>query len=199
MIATLSGRLAFKSTQYIIINIYGIGFKVCIPLSTYYKIGGEGEEISLYIHTYIRQEAIQLFGFYSTIEKELFESLIAVSKIGPKIAINILSSISSEEFREAILINDIARLSSVPGVGTKTAQRLVIELRDKLKTGPNNDRIMVDTNIHSELLSALMNLGYKQAEAEKAAIATITRHGNKSALRLEEAIKMAIKLLSNRF
>ena len=134
MIAYLSGKLLEKQTNTAIIDIGGVGYEVSIPLSTFYELGEVGSDISLRIYTYVREDAIQLFGFKTLRERELYLQLISVQGIGAKSGITMLSGMSADEIITAIRSNDLARLTSIPGVGKKTAERLVIELRDKVGT-----------------------------------------------------------------
>src|SRR5215210_7124447 len=132
MIAQLSGKLIYKQPNTIIIDVGGVGYEVTIPVSTFYELGDAGSDVSLRIHTNVREDSIQLFGFWTAREKELFLRLTSVSGIGPKLAITMLSGMPATELITAIRNNDLARLTAIPGVGKKTAERVVVELRDKL-------------------------------------------------------------------
>ena len=132
MIAYLSGKLLAKQANTVIIDVGGVGYEVMIPLSTFYELGEEGSDVSLRIYTNVREDAIQLFGFRTTRERELYLKLISVQGIGAKSGISMLSGLSADEIVTAIRTDNLARLTSIPGVGRKTAERLVIELRDKL-------------------------------------------------------------------
>ena len=171
MIAHLRGAILRKGIQEVVVDVSGVGYKVQIPLSTFYKLGAEGETVSLRIHTHVREDALNLFGFLTEREQLLFERLISVSGVGPKLAVNILSGIDAVDLLEALRGHDVPRLTRVPGVGKKTAERLVLELKDKLPavstTGdeaPPNE----PSSAKEDLLSALANLGYSRPEAEKA-------------------------------
>ena len=142
MIAYLHGILQTKNTEQIIIDVNGIGYQVCVPLSTFYKLPEAGEKVKLLIHTSIREESWQLFGFWSAEEKGLFELLLGVTKIGPKLARNILSHISTEELKSAILSQNVTRMNAIPGIGEKTARRLILELKDKISAKVKNDAII---------------------------------------------------------
>lgn len=174
MIALVRGTLAYKSLDHVIIDVGGVGYRLFIPLSTYYALPDTGE-INLYTHTHVREDALLLYGFLSMAEKELFTTLIGISGVGPKLAVNILSHIPADELRAAICAGDINRLSSLPGIGKKTAERLVLELKDKL-TPPVGSAKTVTTGTlaagtgadpMNDVLSALVNLGYKEAHARK--------------------------------
>lgn len=176
MIAYLSGKLLEKQANTIIIDVGGVGYDVTIPLSTFYDLGEVGSDVQIRIHTVVREDAFALFGFKTLREKELFLHLISVSGIGPKSAITALSGMSADEIISAIRQNDLARLNSIPGVGKKTAERLVIELRDKIAklSGVASEEVKTEgisqnsgDDIYDDALSALLNLGYQRNSAEK--------------------------------
>lgn len=173
MIALLTGQLACKSFDHIIVDVGGVGYRLLIPLSTYYALPETGD-VRLHVHTHVREDAIHLFGFLTTVEKELFGLLLTVSGVGPKLAVNILSHIPAEDLREALAGGDVKRLSALPGIGKKTAERLVLELKEKiLKSGPPTPRIShpglatPPADPLEDILSALVNLGYKESQARK--------------------------------
>jgi len=175
MIAFLSGKLLEKKTNTVIIDVGGVGYEVFIPLSTFYELGDIGSDINLRIYTNVREDAIQLFGFKTLRERELYLQLISVQGIGAKSGITMLSGMSADEIITAIRGNDLARLTSIPGVGRKTAERLVIELRDKVGSvtdgGPLDasvEKAMPTDAVFDDALSALINLGYQRNPAEKA-------------------------------
>jgi Holliday junction DNA helicase RuvA len=178
MIAYLSGKLLEKEANLVIVDVGGVGYEVIIPLSTFYDLGEAGEDVSLRIYTYVREDVLQLFGFKTVRERELFLLLISVSGIGPKSAVTALSGMSADEIISAIRQNNLARLNSIPGVGRKTAERLVIELRDKIaKLSAVSSEEMKAEGINSQAsgddvfddaISALVNLGYQRNAAEKA-------------------------------
>ncbi len=176
MIAFLAGKLIEKEANSVIIDVGGVGYEVMIPLSTFYDLGEAGSEVSLRVYTHVREDAIQLFGFKTVRERELFLHLIGVSGIGPKSAITALSGMSADEMIAAIRTNNLARLNSIPGVGKKTAERLVIELRDKVAklSAVATDEMRAEgatvsgDSVFDDALSALVNLGYQKAAAEKA-------------------------------
>ena len=177
MIAYLSGKLLEKEANTVIVDVNGVGYDVMIPLSTFYDLGEIGEDVSLRIFTYVREDTLQLYGFKTIRERELFLLLISVSGIGPKSAITALSGMSADEIIGAIRSNNLARLNSIPGVGKKTAERLVIELRDKIvklsavaaeeMKAEGIPQVSGDM-VYDDALSALTNLGYHYNAAEKA-------------------------------
>lgn len=171
MIAHLTGKLLEKQANTAIVDVGGVGYEVVIPLSTFYELGETGAELSLRIYTHVREDAIQLFGFRTSRERDMFLRLISVQGIGPKLGITILSGMSADEMITAIRANDLARLTSIPGVGRKTAERLVIELRDKIGeiSGDADDQTPLPADaMFDDALSALTNLGYQRSAAEKA-------------------------------
>ena len=174
MIAHIQGFLHFKSPEYLVIDVDGIGYQVHVPLSTFYGLPQVGSTVSLHIHTHVREDALQLYGFQSPEEKTLFIRLIGISGIGPRLAVNILSGISPAELVESLGQNNLARLISIPGVGRKTAERIMVELRDKVGSlSPGHDvTATVKPAAHEAMiedaLSALVNLGYKKGVAQRA-------------------------------
>ena len=180
MIAYLSGKILEKEANTVIIDVGGIGYEATIPLSTFYDLGEIGDEVSLRIFTYVREDTLQLFGFKTLQERELFLKLITVSGIGPKVGISMLSGMNSDEIIAAIRTDNLARLTSIPGIGKKTAERLVIELRDKVASltatasagtsiSSDGGQLPASTNeIYDDAISALVNLGYQRNAAEKA-------------------------------
>ncbi|MFN2393155.1 MAG: Holliday junction branch migration protein RuvA [Pyrinomonadaceae bacterium] len=178
MIAYLKGKLLEKEANSVIIETNGVGYEVTIPLSTFYELGEIGEDIELRIFTYVREDALQLFGFKTLRERELYLKLISVQGIGAKSGISMLSGMSADEIVTAIRTDNFARLTSIPGVGRKTAERMVIELRDKLNdlstgaaqqigSAASGANISADA-VYDDALSALTNLGYQRNAAEKA-------------------------------
>jgi Holliday junction DNA helicase RuvA len=203
LIAKLTGKLDQKQPNTIIIDVGGVGYEVTIPVSTFYELGEPGSDVSLRIHTNVREDAIQLFGFWTAREKELFLRLTSVSGIGPKLAITMLSGMAAAELISAIRGNDIARLTTVPGVGRKTAERLVVELRDKLAkmTFDEGEQELVAAHaagsdeeaIREDTTAALMSLGYPKAVAEKAVASALREEGSRT---IEAVLKRALKRLS---
>ncbi len=201
MIAIISGKLLKKSPDYIIIDVNGVGYGIHIPLSTYCALPGSGEAATLQIHTHIREDAFKLFGFLTTQEQFLFEKLISISKIGPKLALGILSGIPAGELEAAVVQSDIRRLSSIPGVGKKTAERLVIELKDKIKLPISTisqtileNKGSSDPGVFNDALSALVNLGFSGDRAEKA-IAKVYHGKPNEEWDIEQLIKESLKVL----
>jgi Holliday junction DNA helicase RuvA len=175
MIGHLSGKLLEKQTNAVIVDVGGVGYEVTIPLSTFYELGEPGSEIELRIHTHVREDAIQLFGFKTGRERDLYLKLISVQGIGARSGITMLSGMSADEIIAAIRANDLGRLTSIPGVGRKTAERLVIELRDKVgdlaaaaSAAVSSDTAAPADTVFEDALSALVNLGYQRASAERA-------------------------------
>ena len=171
MIAHLTGKLTHKSPVAIIIDVNGVGYQVFIPLSTFYALPELESKISLGIHTHMREEALKLFGFYTIDEKKIFEKLITISKVGPKLALTILSGMPPADILSTIDSNDIVKLSTIPGIGRKTAERLILEMRDKLD-GLSLDFVVTkdpgpEKGLFDDALSALVNLGYKKSQAEQ--------------------------------
>ena len=201
MIAQLSGTLATKQPNSIILDVHGVGYEVTIPVTTFYVLGEIGSQVSLKIHTHVREDALQLFGFASLRDKELFLKLLSVSGIGPKVAITMLSGMASAELINAISKNDLGRLTAIPGVGRKTAERVVVELRDKLgkialeegelafaaEATPSGAAIKEDT------VAALIALGYPKPLAERAVNAALGEEGEVS---IQAVLKRSLKRLS---
>ena len=170
MIAHLRGKLLAKHPNQAVVETGGVGYDVTITVPTFSDLPAQGAEVALYVHTHVREDVIALYGFLRAAEKVLFEKLITVSGIGPKLAITILSGMPADDMVGAIRGNDIARLTRIPGIGKKTAERMVLELRDKLPApGPASVATTSPMNaMEEDVLSALMNLGYQRAVAEKA-------------------------------
>src|SRR6266849_3884148 len=169
MIAHLRGKLISRHPNEVIVETMGVGYDVTITIPTFSDLPAAGSEVALHIHTHVREDQIALYGFLRPAEKKLFEKLITVSGIGPKLAITILSGMPADEMTGAIRGNDVARLTRIPGIGKKTAERMVLELRDKLPpaTGPSTPTMPAMSAIEEDVLSALLNLGYQRAAAEK--------------------------------
>lgn len=171
MIAHLSGALREKHLQRLIVDVGGVGYDVTVPLSTMYAIGDAGARVDLRIHTHVREDALQLFGFATALEQSLFERLISVSGIGPKVGLAILSGIEPAELVRAIRSSDVARLTRIPGVGRRTAERVVLELKDRLPpaAGAADPDLgaAAGEDVRTDLLSALANLGYQRGSVEK--------------------------------
>lgn len=199
MIAKISGVLSYKSIKYIIIDVNGIGYKIFVPYSTYYNLPDKNLRLSLDIYTHVKNDGISFYGFLTSQEKSLFESLISISKIGPKLAINILSGSSVEELNKAISRNDIARISSIPGIGRKTAERIALELKDKISHDfdKREDILQEDKDFDQKLsdcISALINLGYNKKIAS-GAVKKI-RQNLREDTTFEEILKSSLKALA---
>ncbi|HUK24964.1 MAG TPA: Holliday junction branch migration protein RuvA [Terriglobales bacterium] len=177
MIAHLRGKLLSKRPGQIIVETGGVGYEVSVSVPTYAGLPAAGADVSLHIYTQVREDLIALYGFLLSAEKELFERLITVSGIGPKLAITILSGMPAEEMAAAIRANDLARLTRIPGIGKKTAERMVLELRDKLP-GAQPAAAPALSALEDDVLSALMNLGYQRAAAEKALASLTNKNGS---------------------
>lgn len=177
MIAFLTGKLLEKSANLVIVDVGGVGYELAIPLSTFYEIGEVGDDVELRVYTNVREDAIQLFGFKTQREKDLYLKLISVQGVGAKSGITMLSGMSADEIVSALRTENLAKLTSIPGVGRKTAERLVIELRDKVGEMSTGAPAGTSTNaaaggnsegVYDDALSALVNLGYQKNAAEKA-------------------------------
>lgn len=191
MIAHLRGKLLAKHPNQAIVETAGVGYDITISVPTFSDLPAVGTEVALHIHTHVREDALALYGFLRPSEKLLFEKLLTVSGIGPKLAITILSGMAADEMVGAIRGNDVARLTRIPGVGKKTAERMVLELRDKLpQTGPAAAPAVTAIGaVEEDVLSALANLGYQRALAEKAlALATKTGKGGSFDTLFREAL-----------
>jgi Holliday junction DNA helicase RuvA len=170
MIAHLRGKLLTKHPNQVVVETCGVGYEVNISVPTFSELPASGSEVALHIHTHVREDVIALYGFFRPAEKQLFERLMTVSGIGAKLAITILSGMAADEMADAIRGNDVARLTRIPGIGKKTAERMVLELRDKLPAaaGTSTPEAAPLSTTEEDVLSALVNLGYQRAPAEKA-------------------------------
>lgn len=197
MIALLTGTLAQKEIDQVIVDVAGVGYRLMIPLSTFYALP-EGGNVRLHVFTHVKEDAIHLYGFLTPAEKEMFALLLSVSGVGPRLALAILSNLPPEELRSALWNGDSRRLSSVPGIGKKTAERLILELKEKVRrlgappAVPNaSGSVHTPASVLEDALSALLNLGYKENQARKVLEAMeIT-----DATSVEEALKGALKVL----
>ncbi len=200
MIAQLRGRILEKYPHRVIVDVNGVGYDVSVPLSTFYCLGDAGSDVTLRTHTHVREDALSLYGFATRLEQELFERLISVSGIGPKVALAVLSGIEPLDLIRAIERGDIARLTAIPGVGKKTSERLVVELKDRLPR-PQLAAVAVGgtaappvSAVRDDVLSALLNLGYHRPLAEKAvasAVQIVPDDGG-----FERTLKQALRELS---
>jgi Holliday junction DNA helicase RuvA len=183
MIAHLRGKLLAKHPNQAIVETGGVGYDITISVPTFSDLPGIGGEVALHIHTHVREDIIALYGFLRPAEKKLFEKLITVSGIGPKLAITILSGMAADEMVNAIRGNDIVRLTRIPGIGKKTAERMVLELRDKLPVEKQGEIPAAPTlsPVEEDVLSALINLGYQRVAAEKV-LASVSKNGQFDAM-----------------
>ena len=198
MIAHLRGSILEKHPNRITVDVNGVGYDVFVPLSTFYGLGEAGAAIALRIHTHVREDALLLYGFATQLEIELFERLIGVSGIGPKVALAVLSGIEPQEFIRAIERGDLARLTAIPGVGKKTSERIVLELKDRLPRAQTVAAVGSITTpelpaLRDDVVSALVNLGYHRPLAEKAAESAIATIGSATEGGFERALKQALR------
>ena len=197
MIALLTGKVAYKSPAFVILDVNGVGYRVQIPFSTYYDLPDEGGTVTLNIYTHVKEDAISLYGFRTPAEKDFFQILISVSGIGPKMGKDILSNVQVDELGQAIVRGDLARLSAIPGIGRKTAERLVLELKEKVMKldapapAMGGSAPVFSQGVREDVTSALVNLGYKEAVVNKA-LADMKIPPDAS---MESVLKQALKLL----
>ena len=179
MIGQLRGQLLSKKPNLLLLDVQGVGYEIFIPLTSFYELPGEGSEVTLKIHTHVREDALTLFGFRSQREKDFFLKLISISGIGPKLAIAILSGAQVEELAQAVAEGNLARLTSIPGIGRKTAERLVLELKSQITPFLLPEQVeaarqgAAPSALEEDILSALTNLGYPRSSAEKALSAVL--------------------------
>ena len=201
MIARIRGILIYKSVSHLVVDVQGIGYRIFVPLTTFYELPETGQFVNLNIFTYVKEDALHLYGFHTLEGQSIFQMLISVSGIGPRLALNILSGITVPEFIQAVTQGNLNRLVAIPGVGKKTAERMVLELRDRMikidfggiategARGPEGGDAM-----REDALSALVNLGYKQVAAKMAIDKVVA--GSPGDLRLDVLLKEALKQLS---
>ncbi len=200
MIARISGTLVHKSPAYLIVDAHGVGYRIFIPLTTFYDIPDLGQPVTLNVHTQVKQDAINLFGFYTSEEREIFKLLLAVNGIGPKLALNVLSGIAAGELIKALSEGNLKRLVSIPGVGKKMAERIILELRDKAlklwdqEVAPRVRTDLPEADLREDALSALINLGYKSPVASDALDNVVRQFP--AGLTLDLLLKNALKVLS---
>jgi Holliday junction DNA helicase RuvA len=205
MIAHLSGKLLSKQANSVIVDVSGVGYEVTIPLSTFYDLEDLGSTVQLRIYTHVREDALQLYGFKTARERELFLKIISVTGIGPKLGITLLSGMSADEMVASIRTNNLARLTLIPGVGRKTAERLIMELREKVAelssaeieeefgAKPEASAEAPEDAVRADALSALLNLGYQRSGAEKAIDAALKEEGE---LTVESVLRRTLKKLA---
>jgi Holliday junction DNA helicase RuvA len=199
LIAQLQGRILRKGPQEVVVDVAGVGYRVLIPVSTFYRLPDEGAQATLRIHTHVREDALALFGFLSAAEHELFERLIEVAGVGPKLAIAVLSGMEATDLVDSLRAGDVARLTRIPGVGRKTAERLVLELKDKMpaRTAAAADAAAPEASGSSrdDLLSALVHLGYSRVEAERGVDRALKEDGGG---RFEDLLRRSLRALATR-
>ena len=197
MIAHLRGVLLEKQPNRVVVDVHGVGYDVHVPLSTFFKMAEPGGDIALRIHTHVREDALVLYGFGTVLELQLFERLIGVSGIGPKLALAVLSGMEPAELIAAIRSADIARLTGIPGIGKKTAERIGLELKDKMSAIQSSEPVSAPTasadTLRSDVLSALVNLGYHKPLAERAADAALKASSGGN---FESTLKHALRELA---
>jgi Holliday junction DNA helicase RuvA len=199
VIAYLEGRLARKSPSQVVVLVAGVGYKLFIPVSTYYELPEEGSEVALHVHTHVREDVLALYGFATVTEERLFQRLIAVNGVGPALALKVMSGLEPKALVDAIRSSDLRRLGSIPGVGRKTAERLVVELRDKMAelgvvaSDESSVPLGPIESLRDDLLSALANLGFPRASAEKS-VSTALRE--EPEISFEGALKKVLRKLS---
>ena len=200
MIARIHGTLIQKSVLQCVVDVHGTGYRIVVPLTTFYELPEIGQPVVLHIHTHVREDAIHLFGFHTPEEREVFQLMISVSGIGPKLAVNVLSGIAAREFARAVLEGDLKRLTGIPGVGRKTAERMILELKEKmakLEAAEGQAGIVAaqsNLQIQDDALSALLNLGYRLPVA-KEAIERVLKE-EPAGLSLDRLLKEALRILA---
>jgi Holliday junction DNA helicase RuvA len=198
MIAHLSGTILKKEPNRLVLEAgCGVGYQVNIPLSTFYELPEEGSEVALHIYTYVREDDLSLFGFLTELERDAFSRLLTISGVGPRVALIILSGVPVSELLAAVRDQDVFKLSAIPGIGRKTAERVLLELKDKMRdlveVGAAGDGAAIPfTKTKGEIVSALINLGYRRVKAVEAAEAALKRYGGDAPLEalLREALKV---------
>jgi Holliday junction DNA helicase RuvA len=198
LIGHLRGQILRKSPQEVVVDVAGVGYRVLIPVSSFYRLGDEGDSVGLRVHTHVREDTLVLYGFLTAGEQSLFERLIGVAGVGPKLALNILSGIEAPELVAALREADVVRLTRIPGVGKKTAERLALELKDKMPALVGVDGTPASppgADLKEDLLSALANLGYSRPEAEKGVERALREDGS---ARFEDLLRRVLRILSGR-
>ena len=201
MIALISGKIVYKGISHVVIDAHGVGYRIFIPLTTFYELPEAGQIITLHVHTHVKQDAINLFGFYTVQERDLFQLMLSVSGIGPKMSMNILSCISVPEMLRAISSGDVRKLISIPGLGKKLAERLILELKEKVvkkmmaeEMPALDNQQKINEIIREDVLSALINLGYKSNIAQDALDKVL--YTSAKELAMDQLLKKTLKLLS---
>ena len=200
MIARISGILVQKSVTHCVVDVHGTGYRIIVPLSTFYELPKEDQPVVLHVHTHVREDAISLYGFHTREEREVFQMMISVSGIGPKLAVNILSGIAAGELVRAVTEEDLKRLTGIPGVGKKTAERMILELKDKAAKLGRDDvtvctvAVKTGDQVKEDALSALVNLGYK-GSAVKDVVDRIMKEAPETPS-LDQLLKQALRTLA---
>jgi len=201
MIALINGLLIHKATSSVVVDANGIGYRVFVPLTTFYALPDTNQRVTLHVHTHVRPDAISLFGFGTGRDKDVFELMLSVSGIGPRLAMNVLSGISADDLMKAVSEGNLNRLVSIPGVGRKTAERMVLELKDKmLKLGASDlshrddDGMTVTDSVKDDALSALVNLGYKVHKVKEVLNKVLGE--SPQSLSLDVLLKRALQILA---
>jgi Holliday junction DNA helicase RuvA len=201
MIALISGKIVYKGISHVIVDVQGVGYRIFIPLTTFYELPEAGQIITLHVHTNVKQDAINLFGFYTVQERDLFQLMISVSGIGPKMSMNILSGISAQDLLRAISSGNVGKLVNIPGVGKKMAERLILELKEKVikkmmmeKMPAADGQHQADEIIIEDVLSALVNLGYKSNVARDALDKAL--RASEEELGMDQLLKKTLKNLA---
>ena len=197
MIAHLRGRILRKGPQEAVLDVGGVGYRVSIPVSTFYRLGEPGAEVELRTYTHVREDTLALYGFLTAAEQDMFERLISVGGVGPKLAVNILSGIEVPELVSALRTSDVSRLTRVPGVGRKTAERLIVELKDKMPAVVADEAPAARTGggPKEDLLSAVVNLGYSRGEVERGVDKALREDGSG---RFEDLLRRALQIVAGR-
>jgi Holliday junction DNA helicase, RuvA subunit len=201
MIALISGKIVYKGISHVVIDAHGVGYRIFIPLTTFYELPEAGQIITLHVHTHVKQDAINLFGFYTVQERDLFQLMLSVSGIGPKMSMNILSGISVQEMLRAISSGDVRKLISIPGLGKKLAERLILELKEKVvkkmmaeEMPAIDNQQKINEIIREDVLSALINLGYKSNIAQAALDKVL--YTSAKELAMDQLLKKTLKIIS---
>jgi Holliday junction DNA helicase RuvA len=197
VIAQLRGQILRKGPQEVVVDVAGVGYRVAIPVSTFYRLGEPGSDVELRTYTHVREDALALYGFLTGAEQELFERLISVGGVGPRLAVNILSGIEVPDLVAALRTSDVSRLTRVPGVGKKTAERLIVELKDKMPPAVAEETPMAPATGRpkEDLLSALVNLGYSRGEVERGVDRALGEDGSG---RFEDLLRRALQIVAGR-
>jgi Holliday junction DNA helicase RuvA len=201
MIALISGKIVYKGISHVVVDVHGVGYRIFIPLTTFYELPEAGQIITLHVHTHVKQDAINLFGFYTVPERDLFQLMLSVSGIGPKMSMNILSGISVQEMLRAIARGDVRKLISIPGLGKKLAERLILELKEKVvkkmmaeEMPAIDNQQKINEIIREDVLSALINLGYKSNIAHDALDKAL--YTSAKELAMDQLLKKTLKIIS---